>query len=81
MQRHYLDALPDAAIRADLVAQVAGLRAVCAEWGVPVFASMVPEAHGLQERGLMSELWGVVRAARARCSIRRCSATMAASAS
>ncbi|KAI93755.1 isochorismatase [Rhodomicrobium udaipurense JA643] len=58
MQRHYLDALPDDAIRADLIGKVAGLRALCAEWGVPVFASMVPEAHGLQERGLMSELWG-----------------------
>ncbi|WKW51110.1 isochorismatase family protein [Rhodomicrobium lacus] len=58
MQRHYLDALPDAVTRTDLVGKVAGLRAACAELGVPVFASIVPEAHGMQERGLMSELWG-----------------------
>jgi len=57
MQQHYLGVLPET-VRADLVRNVVAIRAACAERGVPVFATVVPQARGLMERGLMWDLWG-----------------------
>ena len=57
MQPHYLGALPDD--RRDHV--VAGARKIaeaCVRRGIPIFASHVPPARQIRERGLMMDMWG-----------------------
>ncbi|MBB4199588.1 bifunctional isochorismate lyase/aryl carrier protein [Rhodoblastus sphagnicola] len=57
MQPHFLDALP-ADSRARIVATARGIGEVCVRRGVPIFASQVPRARRLDERGLMADMWG-----------------------
>lgn len=57
MQPHFLTALPDES-RALIVAQTRDLCEASARRGIPIFASHVPKARRLDERGLMADMWG-----------------------
>nr|WP_276556714.1 isochorismatase family protein [Rhodoblastus acidophilus] len=57
MQPHYLDAL-SADRRDQIVATARALCEISSRQGVPIFASHVPRARRLDERGLMADMWG-----------------------
>jgi bifunctional isochorismate lyase/aryl carrier protein len=57
MQPHYLDAVP-AHRRDEIVDAARGISEACVRRGIPIFASHVPRARRLDERGLMADMWG-----------------------
>ncbi|MCW2274320.1 bifunctional isochorismate lyase/aryl carrier protein [Rhodoblastus acidophilus] len=57
MQPHFLNALPQDS-RARIVANARDICDASARRGIPIFASHVPKARRLDERGLMADIWG-----------------------